>query len=42
MEQLDKLAEIRFPARSNQLRHMREQVRRVVRQQECSPSDTIH
>ncbi len=42
MAQLDKLAEIRFPARSNQLQHVREQVRRAVRQQECFPSDTIH
>lgn len=41
MDQRQKLAEIRFPAKSGQLRHMRNKMRKIMEQQRCFPSDTI-
>lgn len=42
MDQPDKLAEIRIPAKSSQLRRARDGLRCVVREQRCFASDTIH
>jgi phosphoserine phosphatase RsbU/P len=42
MDQRQKLAEIRFPAKSDQLKRMRNELREIVEQQRCFSADTLH